>query len=68
MEIYEGEFFHDSINGKGKMQYPDGTEYKGTFKNEKKEGFGKYTTQEGKVISGLFENDKLVDNNPVLYK
>lgn len=34
IEIYEGEFQNDLINGKGKLTYPDGTEYKGKFMNE----------------------------------
>lgn len=41
---YEGDFRSDQINGKGRMQYEDGSQYEGQFRNGVQEGYGVYKT------------------------
>ena len=68
IEIIEGEFKDDSLNGEGKIYYPDGSMYQGALKDYKKDGYGRYKTQTGQVVKGVFENDKLIEGNPAVYK
>ena len=42
IEIIEGDFVNGSLNGEGKIYYPDGSMYKGALKDNKKNGYGRY--------------------------
>ncbi|KAL9651759.1 hypothetical protein ABK040_014015 [Willaertia magna] len=43
LNVYEGEFEQDVVNGKGKMIWSNGCSYEGNFVKGKMEGFGVYT-------------------------
>ena len=53
--IYEGEFEHFILNGKGKMTCANGDIYEGEFSKGKLHGKGKLTLCDGTVIEGDWE-------------
>ena len=48
---------HNKKNGRGRVQYQDGTIFEGNFKDDRPNGFGKMTsrdyTYEGSFVDGL---------------
>ena len=57
---YEGEFYRDEMDGKGKFFYANGNEFEGSFKNGKKDGQGRMTfNADGRLIIGEWMEDEL---------
>lgn len=50
----KGEWKNDIMNGKGKIEYDDGTLYEGEFINDEYHGFGKLKYENGNVYEGEF--------------
>ena len=52
-----GDYMHNKKNGRGRVQYQDGTIFEGNFKDDRPNGFGKMTsrdyTYEGSFVNGL---------------
>ena len=46
------------MNGKGKMQWPDGKYYEGDYVNDNKEGLGEFHWPDGKWYRGEWLNGK----------
>ena len=59
VDIYEGHFINDVLNGKGKKISACGTVSEGDFINNKLNGKGKKITSSGDIYEGNFVNDKL---------
>lgn len=55
---YEGFFFSDKMNGRGRLINSLGFYYEGEFQNNNAEGFGKYVTGEGAIYLGQWKEDK----------
>eukprot|EP00727_Mastigamoeba_balamuthi_P009790 m51a1_g5433 putative morn repeat-containing protein 2 (159) ;mRNA; f:162289-163103 len=58
-EWYEGEWREDTMHGKGRFHYPDGSEYEGDWNAGKYEGIGKYTFPNGTFYEGEFRDNKM---------
>lgn len=56
-EIYNGEWMHGKMSGKGQKVQIDGSMLDGTFNCGKLHGWGNKTFIEGDQFEGLFEND-----------
>lgn len=61
-DIYEGIFLGEFKNGKGAIQYSDGSNFEGEWRNFKKEGEGYLVYPNGDFFKGNFHNDLLHGN------
>lgn len=57
--LYEGFFRNDSMNGQGRLYYPNGTRYQGAWKNNRRHGYGEQTDRAGTVYRGIWDADSL---------
>ena len=58
-EIYDGDWKEDQKDGKGEIEYKDGTKYQGDFKNNKFSGKGEIQWKDGTYYKGDFINNTL---------
>jgi|GEM_PF-4480550 len=52
--VYEGNFLHGNLTGKGRYVWPNGDAYEGDWVNDKQKGKGKLTLSDGDVYEGDF--------------
>ena len=57
--IYEGEFHHGVMNGKGRLIKSNGNMYICNFKNNKMDGFGEFIGYHGIKYTGEWKNNQL---------
>ena len=67
--IYKGDFAKNKKNGKGRMNYEDGTYYIGEFLNNVEHGEGKIFNNDNKIIyEGDFKNGEKNGNGKFYFK
>jgi hypothetical protein len=64
---YVGEFVNSAMQGRGRMEYPDGSSFDGEFVNGQRHGVGKLTTKDGEVLDAAFKSDTLTHVNGQKY-
>ena len=57
--MYEGDYQHDKIHGKGKLTFADGDMYEGDYQHDKIHGKGKLTFADGDMYEGDFQDKKI---------
>ena len=57
LEVYDGDWKEDKRDGKGEIEYKDGTKYKGDFANNKFNGNGEMKWKDGTYYKGEFFNN-----------
>lgn len=63
--LYQGQWMHGLMHGKGTMFTPDSKRYSGDFKHGKKDGAGTLTWKDGRVYKGQFANNKCHGNGKI---
>jgi len=67
--LYVGEYRNGLYNGRGRIDYPDGSFYEGEFKNGSFDGLGKMSYADGTVFDGTWEGgDFLGEGEKVINK
>lgn len=57
-DIYDGDWFHDMRQGRGKYTYSSGAYYDGQWKDDKKEGKGFFDWGDGTTYRGDWSNNQ----------
>ena len=65
IKSYSGEYKKDLFNGKGRLEFIDGSIYEGEFKSNKINGYGKIFFKDGSIYQGEFKNN-LMDGKGIL--
>ncbi len=65
IKSYSGEYKKDLFNGKGRLEFIDGSIYEGEFKSNKINGYGKIFFKDGSIYKGEFKNN-LMDGKGIL--
>ena len=57
IKSFEGSTDNVLFNGKGRLEFKDGSVYEGQFENNKMHGYGKIFLKDGSIYQGNFKNN-----------
>ena len=57
VQSFSGEYIKGKYNGKGKLEFKDGSFYEGQFVKNKMHGYGKIFFKDGSIYQGNFKNN-----------
>ena len=57
IKAYTGGYKNGLYNGKGRLEFIDGSVYEGQFENNKMHGYGKVFFKDGSIYQGNFKNN-----------